>query len=77
MNSELSVVTSKPVRTKNMQSGESGRCWHTDRSCWLDCPDKQRAGWIRTICGQCGGFVGYRQEQQSFGQVSKAKGAKL
>lgn len=33
---------------------------HADRRNWLEAPAANRPGWLRTVCGTCGGFVGYR-----------------
>lgn len=43
-----------------VQSEPLERCWHNDHDEWVDEPDRFRRGWIKTTCGECGGFVGYR-----------------
>lgn len=56
-------IPSKPPTRPALSAGQSlsGRCsHHGDRRRWLDLPAPGRAGWIRTTCDSCGGFVGYR-----------------
>ncbi|WP_146529099.1 hypothetical protein [Novipirellula artificiosorum] len=55
----LAPITPPPERSPATPP-ETARCCHSDRRRWIDRPDKRRSGWIRTTCGLCGGFVGYR-----------------
>lgn len=42
-----------------MSTKEKCRC---PRSAWVDTP-ASRAGWIKTVCGKCGRWIGYRLDR--------------
>ena len=48
------------LRASGDISGGSRKCITCDRQYWIDSPPKD--GRIRTTCGKCGQFIGYRPE---------------
>ena len=50
----------KRLRASGNIEGESRKCITCDRQYWVDEPPKN--GRIRTTCGKCGQFIGYRPE---------------
>lgn len=72
----MSTTTrTETARQATVATSAAKRCRvHTDPTRWVDDANQPRAGFIRSVCRDCGGFIGYRPVEPNASGKKNASG---